>query len=99
MEKIQLLYALFLCIGATVLFILGVIAERSQKRPTLHLLILPISKETQNIELIARNILIKAEEYSEETLVIIYDKGASEEQLLIFDKIAGKSLDYVVVKE
>lgn len=99
MEKIQLLYALFLCIGATVLFILGVIAERSQKRPTLHLLILPISKETQNIELIARNILTKAEEYSEETLVIIYDKGASEEQLLIFDKIAGKSLDYVVVKE
>lgn len=99
MEKIQLLYALFLCIGATVLFILGVIAERSQKRPTLHLLILPISKETQNIELIARNILTKAEEYSEETLVLIYDKGASDEQLLIFDKIAGKSLDYVVVKE
>ena len=99
MEKIQLLYALFLCIGATVLFILGVISERSQKSVTLHLMILPISKETQNIELIARNILIKAEEYSEETFVIIYDKGASDEQLLIFDKIEGDSLDYVVVKE
>lgn len=99
MEKIQLLYALFLCIGATVLFILGVISERAQKNITLHLMILPVSKETQNIELIARNILTQAEEYSGETFVVIYDKGASEEQLLIFDKIAGESLDYVVVKE
>lgn len=99
MEKIQLLNTLFLCLAATAVFILGIISERSQKRCRLHLMILPIGKETQNIELIARQILIQAEECSEETLVIIYDKGASEEQLLIFDKIAGKSLDYVVVRE
>ena len=99
MEKIQLLNTLFLCLAAAAVFILGIISERSQNRVTLHLLILPIGKETQNIELIAREILCRAEEFSEETLVVIYDKGANSEQLQIFDKIVGESLDYVVIKE
>ena len=99
MEKIQLLNALFLCLAATAVFLFAVILERSQKTHRLHLLIIPIGKETQKIELIAREILARAEECSEKTLVVIIDKGASEEQLLIFDKIAGKILDYVIVKE
>ncbi|MGN0552741.1 MAG: hypothetical protein ACI4I1_05120 [Oscillospiraceae bacterium] len=99
MEKIQLLYVLLLCVSVAVVFILGIIFERSQSGRTVHLIILPIEKETENIELIAREILARAEEKNEKTIVIIYDMGASDEQLLIFDKIAGNSLEYIVVKD
>ena len=99
MEKIQLLYVLLLCVSAAVVFILGIIFERSQLGSSIHLIILPVGKETQNIELIAREILARAEEVAEKTIVIIYDMGASDEQLLIFDKIAGNCLEYIVVKE
>lgn len=99
MEKIQLFYVLLLCVSVAVVFILGIIFERSQSGRTVHLIILPIEKETENIELIAREILARAEEKNEKTIVIIYDMGASDEQLLIFDKIAGNSLEYIVVKD
>ncbi len=99
MEKIQLLYVLLLCIAAAAVFIMGIIFERSQSVRSIHLIILPVGKETQNIELIAREILARAEERAEKTIVIIYDMGANDEQLLIFDKIAGNSLEYIVVRD
>ena len=99
MEKIQLLYVLLLCTVTAAVFILGIIFERSQSGSSVHLIILPIGKETQNIELVAREILVRAEESTEKTVVMIYDMGASAEQLLIFEKIVGDRLEYVVVKE
>ena len=96
MEKIQLLYVLLLCIAAAAVFIMGIIFESGR---SIHLIILPVGKETQNIELIAREILARAEERAEKTIVIIYDMGANDEQLLIFDKIAGNSLEYIVVRD
>lgn len=99
MEKIQLLSALLICVSAAAVFLCGVFFGRTQACSRLHIVVIPIDKETRNIELIARELLIDAEKRPEKTFAIIIDNGADPEQLLIFDKIVGESIEYVILKK
>lgn len=99
MEKIQLLYVLFLCMFAAAVFIMGIIFERAQSPEYPHLVFLPIGKDTENIEMIAREILAFSKQNSDGIIVVLFDLGTTAEQLLIFDKIIGESLDYMILRE
>lgn len=99
MEKIQLLSALLICVSAAAVFLCGVFFGRTQACSTLHIVVIPINKETRNIELAARELLADAEKRPETTFAIIIDDGADPEQLFIFDKIIGGNIDYVVLKK
>lgn len=99
MEKIQLLYVLFLCMFAASVFIMGIIFERAQSPEYPHLIFLSIGKDTENIEMTAREILAFSKQNGDGIIVVLFDLGATAEQLLIFDKIIGESLDYIILKE
>lgn len=98
MEKLQLLSALLICASAAAVFLCGVFLGRTQACSRLHIAVIPIDKETRNIELTARELLIDAEKRPERTFVIIIDDGADPEQLVILDKIVGERIEYVILK-
>lgn len=99
MEKLQLLSALLICVSAAAVYLCGVLFGRTQSCSRLHIVVVPIDKKTRNIELAARELLIDAEKRPERTFVIIIDDGADPEQLVIFDKIVGERIEYVILKK
>lgn len=84
---------------AASVFIMGIIFERAQSPEYPHLIFLSIGKDTENIEMTAREILAFSKQNGDGIIVVLFDLGATAEQLLIFDKIIGESLDYIILKE
>lgn len=97
MADTLLLILLIFCIVVAVIFLLPVIFEKDIPESSKKCIVIPIDKDTENIELIARDIALKAAQYYDNITIILLDFGASKEQLIIFDKIIDGSAEYKVI--
>lgn len=97
MPDIKLAILLILCIIAAVIFLLPVILGKDDVQSEKKYIVIPIDADTENIELITREIVLKAIEYYDNAGIILLDMGATEEQLIIFDKIVGDAAEYKII--
>jgi ATP-dependent helicase/DNAse subunit B len=97
MPDSRVIFLLMFCIFTAVIFLWSVICEKNENVGTEKYVIIPVARDTENIELIAREIVLKAAEYYNNAKIIVYDMGASEEQLLIFRMAVGNTVPYEVI--
>ena len=91
------LIALF-AISAAVILINGIILIKTcHTRKNNFFLILPVTNETEDIELVVRKLVYKvADEYPEVTVLLI-NFNADEEKIRIFEKLMEHSCGYTII--
>ncbi len=85
-------------ISATVILINGVILVKSCRTyKSSCKLIIPITKETEDIELIVRTLVYKLADECPEASVVLINFNADSEKIRIFEKLMEHSCNYTII--
>lgn len=97
MIELQLLAIFVLCTAVLVIFGITAVkrAEKNAGEPRIFIM-LPVSKNFQDVEFIVRTCIYKAAEQYPEAVVILCNYGAEEEIICIFEKLMEKICKYYV---
>ena len=98
MLEMQLITIFFAC--TAFLIISGIIIVNSsypsENSPQVFIL-LPVGKNTSDIEFIVRECVYKAAEEFPGTLILLYDLGADKDTVQIFEKLMQSSCNYFIL--
>ena len=98
MLEIQLTAIFFAC--TAFLVISGIIlvnsSDSSESTPQVYIL-LPVGKNTSDIEFIVRQCIYKAAEEYSDIMILLCDFGAEGETIRIFEKLMESSCNYCIV--
>lgn len=91
------LIALFV-ISAAVILINGVILIKSCRTyKSICKLIIPVTNETEDIELIVRTLVYKLADECPEATVVLININADSEKICIFEKLMERSCNYTII--
>lgn len=99
MLEIKLTVLFLVCLTAALIFLLIIIKDDyidSSDRKSYF--ILPIAANTDNIEIIIRNVVFKAFEYYDDPYVVFVDYGASDDVKEIINVLMRNFENYTVIK-
>lgn len=96
MLEIQLM--MLFIISLAVIIINGIVIIRNYHTPKKnYILIVPLSKDSEDIELIVRKVIYKLANEYPEAIVVLVNFNADEEKIQIFKKLMKHSCKYIIV--
>ena len=100
MIEIQLIVIFFACtIFLTVNGLIIINSEDTSDDPPRVFIILPVNKETSDIEFIVRSYVYMAAEQYPEALVMLCDRGADKDTIRIFEKLMDGFCRYCIINQ
>ncbi len=98
MVEIKLVLLFIFCIVSSAVFLICVIRSKVNPCGNPPCLIVPVTADMENIEIIVREVILKAAVNYKAVRFILLDYGADKEQFFIFDKAVNGMVDYCIVK-
>ncbi len=95
MLEIRLLSLLIICVATLVIG--GIIAVRSYKNCGKCCIVIPVTADSENIELVLRETALKFVRAYPETEVLLINFSADPEKILICERLLGNSCKYSVI--
>ena len=98
MLEIQLIVIFFACTLFLVVSSISVVraSDNAESSPRIYM-VLPVGKNTSDIEFIVRDYIYKAAGKYPETMILLCDFGADKDTVYIFEKLMQFSCNYFIV--